>query len=95
MFRRFPIDSCSLNCLQASANADYIAAGFADSLVKLWSVKSTKPDEPAPSPTTLVGHSAAVFGLDFSPDSGYLLSSSEDKTGSWLLLFPPTDDGVQ
>lgn len=78
------ITRCSLNCLKASTNAEHIAAGFADSLVKLWTVRSTKPDEPAPAPSTLVGHSAAVFGLDFSPDSDYLLSASEDKTG---ILF--------
>ena len=71
----------SLNCLKASSNAEYIAAGFADSFVKLWSVQSTKPDVPAAPPTNLIGHSGAVFSVDFSPDGDYLLSGSEDKTG--------------
>ncbi|KAJ3341732.1 Transcription initiation factor TFIID subunit 5, partial [Kappamyces sp. JEL0680] len=70
----------TLNCLRASANADYIAAGFADSFVKLWSVASTKPDVPAAPPANLVGHSGAVFALDFSPDASHLLSCSEDKS---------------
>lgn len=89
--RLLTLSSYSLNCLKASTNADRIAAGFADSLVKLWSVKSTKPDEPAPSPSTLVGHSAAVFGLDFSPDSDYLLSASEDKTGTFACSSTHSD----
>jgi transcription initiation factor TFIID subunit 5 len=68
--------------LKASSNAEYIAAGFADSFVKLWSVQSAKPDVPAAPPANLIGHSGAVFSLDFSPDGDYLLSASEDKTGT-------------
>mmetsp|Transcript_7808 Transcript_7808/g.11827 ORF Transcript_7808/g.11827 Transcript_7808/m.11827 type:complete len:624 (-) Transcript_7808:34-1905(-) len=37
--------------------------------------KSTQDDY-----TTLIGHSGAVFGLSFSPDSRFLLSGSEDNT---------------
>jgi transcription initiation factor TFIID subunit 5 len=70
-----------INCLRASDNAEFIAAGFSDSLVKLWSVTSARPDLPSPSPTKLVGHSGPVYGLDFSSCGNYLISSSEDKTG--------------
>jgi transcription initiation factor TFIID subunit 5 len=61
-------------------NAEFIGGGFSDSFIKLWKVTSTKPDVPAPPPTRLIGHSGPVFSLDFSPDSQYLISSSEDKT---------------
>ena len=71
----------SLNCLKASSNADFIAGGFSDGFVKLWSVQSAKPDVPAPPPTNLIGHSGAIFGIDFSPDGDYLITGSEDKTG--------------
>ncbi|KAJ3001004.1 Transcription initiation factor TFIID subunit 5 [Globomyces sp. JEL0801] len=69
-----------INCLKASSNAEYLAAGLADSFVKLWSVTATKPDVPAPPPINLIGHSGPVYGLDFSSDGNYLVSSSEDKT---------------
>ena len=69
-----------LNCLKSSKDSKFIAAGFSDSVVKLWKVEATKPDEPAPPPSTLVGHSGSIFGLDFSPDNDYLISGSEDKT---------------
>jgi transcription initiation factor TFIID subunit 5 len=71
--------------LKASPNAENIAAGFSDSVVKLWTVTSTKPDVPATPPKTLVGHSSAVFGLDFSRDNNYLLTGSEDKTSIKFL----------
>ena len=75
-----------MNCLKASSNANYIAGGFSDSFIKLWTVQSTKPDIPAPPATDLIGHSGAVFGLDFSRDGDYLISASEDKTGKKLLM---------
>uniref|UniRef100_A0A060T8F1 ARAD1D05940p n=1 Tax=Blastobotrys adeninivorans TaxID=409370 RepID=A0A060T8F1_BLAAD len=74
-----------LNCLDFSADSTLVAGGFSDSFVKVWSLRGDKiksvlkDDEPSTS-RRLVGHSGSVYGLSFSPDNRYLLSSSEDKT---------------
>lgn len=75
----------NLNNLTFSNDSTLVAGGFADSFVKIWSLKGEKlqgvlqNDESAPY-KRLVGHSGAVYGLSFSPDNRFLLSSSEDKT---------------
>lgn len=74
-----------MNNLEFSEDSTMVAAGFEDSFVKIWSLKgekiksALKDDEPSTS-KRLVGHSGPVYGLSFSPDNRYLLSSSEDKT---------------
>ncbi|KAJ3324149.1 Transcription initiation factor TFIID subunit 5 [Boothiomyces sp. JEL0866] len=70
-----------LNCLKASKNAEFLAAGLSDSFIKLWNVVANRPEIPAPAPTSLIGHSGPIYGLDFSSDGKYLLSASEDKSG--------------
>ena len=74
-----------LNALEFSDDSTLVAGGFSDSFVKIWSLKGEKlssvlkDDEPSVS-RRLIGHSGSVYGLSFSPDGRYLLSSSEDKT---------------
>jgi transcription initiation factor TFIID subunit 5 len=36
----------SLCCLKSSVNTEYVAGGFSDSIIKLWKVDSSKPNEP-------------------------------------------------
>ncbi|ODQ66045.1 WD40 repeat-like protein, partial [Nadsonia fulvescens var. elongata DSM 6958] len=75
----------SLNCLEFSDDSTLVAGGFSDSFIKIWSLNGKKlnsvlrNDQPTSS-RKLVGHSGPVYGLSFSPDSKYLVSSSEDKT---------------
>lgn len=75
----------TLNVVDFSEDSTLVAGGFSDSFVKIWSLKGEKlssvlkDDEPSTS-RRLIGHAGAVFGLSFSPDNRYLLSSSEDKT---------------
>lgn len=77
----------SLNTVEFSDDNSLIAGGFSDSFVKIWSLKgsplkSVIKDDPNNGHTVrrLVGHAGPVYGLSFSPDSRFLLSSSEDKT---------------
>jgi transcription initiation factor TFIID subunit 5 len=74
-----------LNSIAFSDDASLVAGGFADSFVKIWSLKGEplesvlKGDEPSKC-RRLIGHSGPVYGLSFAPDSKYLLSSSADET---------------
>ncbi|KAI5789118.1 WD40-repeat-containing domain protein [Geopyxis carbonaria] len=83
-----------LNCLDFSEDVSLVAGGFAESYVRIWSLKGTPlesiiPSENQPTPPKsrrLIGHSGPVYGVSFSPDSKYLLSCSEDKsTRLWSL----------
>jgi transcription initiation factor TFIID subunit 5 len=84
-----------LNCLDFSEDAALMAGGFAESYVRIFSLKGTPlesliPSEnntnPSPKSRRLIGHSGPVYGISISPDSKYLLSSSEDKsTRLWSL----------
>eukprot|EP01114_Cavostelium_apophysatum_P013869 TRINITY_DN3455_c0_g1_i1.p1 TRINITY_DN3455_c0_g1~~TRINITY_DN3455_c0_g1_i1.p1 ORF type:complete len:604 (+),score=153.54 TRINITY_DN3455_c0_g1_i1:153-1964(+) len=72
-----------LNVVDISDGAGSIAGGFSDSSVKVWDLKRDKPDGSVTKKgdhVTMVGHSGPVYGLSYSPDGQYLLSSSEDKT---------------
>ncbi|KAK6096089.1 hypothetical protein BDEG_21845 [Batrachochytrium dendrobatidis JEL423] len=82
-----------INTLRASPSAEFLAAGFNDSFIKLWSPKEEEQSrrrhanrnskagtDPIRPSTNLIGHSGPVFGLDFNRSSQFLLSSSEDKT---------------
>lgn len=74
-----------LNAIEFSNDSTLVAGGFSDSFIKLWSLKGDKlqsllrEEEPSTS-KRLIGHSGSIYGLSFSPDNRYLLSSSEDKT---------------
>lgn len=77
----------NMTCLEFNQDLNLVGAGFQDSYIKLWSLggkplKSVfKKDKNNTSNTRkLIGHSGPVYGLSFSPDNRYLLSSSEDKT---------------
>ncbi|KAK9242994.1 WD40-repeat-containing domain protein [Lipomyces tetrasporus] len=74
-----------LNCLEFSEDSTLVAGGFADSYVKVWSLKGEKLQSvvkgSTPSPSQrLVGHAGPIYGASFSPDNRYLLTCSEDKS---------------
>ncbi|OLL21698.1 Transcription initiation factor TFIID subunit 5 [Neolecta irregularis DAH-3] len=77
-----------LNCIDFSKDASMLAGGFAESYVKIWSLKGDKlkgPGRPEKdgagmSSRRMISHSGPVYGVDFSPDNRYLLSCSEDTT---------------
>ncbi|KAK9387045.1 WD40-repeat-containing domain protein [Lipomyces mesembrius] len=74
-----------LNCLEFSEDSTLVAGGFADSYVKVWSLKGEKLQSvvkgSTPSPSKrLVGHAGPVYGASFSPDNRYLLTCSDDKS---------------
>ena len=71
----------NLNCVRASPTGEHIAAGFSDSMIKIWSLKDRLGSQDrSGSGSTLIGHSGPVYALDFSPDGDLILSASEDKS---------------
>ncbi|KAA8896291.1 WD40-repeat-containing domain protein [Sphaerosporella brunnea] len=83
-----------LHCIDFSQDAELTAGGFAESYVRVWSLKGTplvsiisSENQPtAPKSRRLIGHSGPVYGVSFSPDRKYLLSCSEDKsTRLWSM----------
>lgn len=84
-----------LTCLNFNSDSTMIAGGFQDSFIKLWSIDgsplksilkndnyNTDIDDGLPTNTSrkLIGHSGPVYGLSYSPDDKFLLSSSADST---------------
>ncbi|KAI9481601.1 MAG: WD40-repeat-containing domain protein [Benjaminiella poitrasii] len=77
-----------LNCITISEDATLVAGGFSESYIKIWSLKGEKlqdrkekdADEPGTDYKKLIGHSGPVYGISFSHDNQYLVSSSEDQT---------------
>ncbi|KAG0128182.1 WD40-repeat-containing domain protein [Tuber indicum] len=77
-----------LQCVDFSEDGTIAAGGFAESYVRIFSIKgaplvSIIPTENAPvAPKTrrLIGHSGPIYGVSISPDKKYLLSCSEDKS---------------
>ena len=79
-----------LNCVDFSEDGSMMATGFAESYVKVWSLKgdalSGVDGKPATSSRKMVSHSGPVYAVDFSPDSRYLISCSEDRSARlWSL----------
>ncbi|KAK9447235.1 WD40-repeat-containing domain protein [Limtongia smithiae] len=75
----------NMNCLEFADDLPLAAGGFADSYIKVWSLKGEKLQSQVKGsfPQTsqrLVGHAGPVYGLSFSNDARFLLSCSEDKT---------------
>jgi transcription initiation factor TFIID subunit 5 len=87
-FHHTILTNTRLHCLDFSKDTELVAGGFAESYVRVWSVKGTPlesiiPSEnqpTAPKSRRLIGHSGPVYGVSFSPDKKYLLSCSEDKS---------------
>lgn len=84
-----------LSSFEFHPDSTMVAGGFQDSFIKLWSIDGSplksvlkndpyniKVDSDLPTNTSrkLIGHSGPVYGLSFSPDGKYLLSSSADST---------------
>ncbi|KAK9828987.1 hypothetical protein WJX72_003246 [[Myrmecia] bisecta] len=76
----------SLNCATFSADGAFVAGGFADSSVRIYDVERAASSRlkgggsNGSDVTYLRGHSAAVYGLDYSTDHQLLYSGSADGT---------------
>jgi len=68
----------SLICTEVSYDAKTIAAGFADSVVRVWTSSGAAGSDPICE--DLVGHSGPVFACSLDPAANSLLTSSEDGT---------------
>ncbi|KAL3137829.1 hypothetical protein ABBQ38_005084 [Trebouxia sp. C0009 RCD-2024] len=77
----------TLNCVTSSSDGACVAGGFSDSSVRIYDLekmaaaRTQAQDEAAGSTVSLLwGHSAAVYGLDYTPDQQLLFTSSADGT---------------
>lgn len=76
----------TLNCVGVSSNASRVAAGFADSSLRIYNLDSPSAaggaigNDRTTSPTVLRGHAGPVYAADFSPDDQLLVSCSADGT---------------
>lgn len=79
----------NLHCADFSNDASMVACGFAESYVRVWSLKDKSRGMDSvikSSSKRMVGHSGPVYGVSFSADNRYLLSCSEDRsTRLWSL----------
>jgi WD40 repeat protein len=85
----------SINCVDITRDASVVAGGYADSSIKVWDLQKDHQrifgtgKEEAPTSrkrstdyVQLLGHSGPVYACSFSPDNQYLISASEDNTGT-------------
>jgi len=90
LFTLFHTDSTMCSAA-VSPTGQAVAAGFEDSLVRLWSPTGSKQTGQTyglgpTSAATLIGHSAPVYGLSFRQDGQWLLSAGGDGTARmWWL----------
>ncbi|KAI9205820.1 WD40-repeat-containing domain protein [Polychytrium aggregatum] len=83
----------SLTSIGISQDSRMVAAGFTDSVIKLWDLENdSKNVQPVSTEDgaerslsvkqyrRLVGHSGPVYACSFSPDTKYIVSASEDRT---------------
>ncbi|CCE64692.1 hypothetical protein TPHA_0I01880 [Tetrapisispora phaffii CBS 4417] len=77
----------NMSSLDFSSDYTLAATGFQDSYIKIWSLEGTSINENEQNYSqinsifkTLVGHSDAVYSVNFSPCNRFLLSGSGDKT---------------
>ncbi len=80
-----PASGSAVRSLAVRADGQWVAMGEASGEIKLWDLSTLK------DPKTLAGHSAAVTSVAFLPDSGRLVSGSEDKTAR---LWNVADGGL-
>ncbi|KAK5147640.1 hypothetical protein LTR04_000797 [Oleoguttula sp. CCFEE 6159] len=77
----------SINCLEFSGDNKLVAAGMAESYIRVWSLEGKPlpfvlppgPGDPSPTASSsrrLIGHSGPVYALSFSPSI-----ATEDPTG--------------
>lgn len=73
-----------LNSCEISSTGKFAAAGLTDSTIKVWDMGIKEKGEN--ESFSLVGHSSAVYGLDFCPDEQFLLSSGADYSiRLWMM----------
>ncbi|KAF2096839.1 WD40 repeat-like protein, partial [Rhizodiscina lignyota] len=81
----------SINCLDFSGDQNLVAAGMAESYIRVWSLDGSplpslmpsNPNEPPPKPVSsrrLVGHSGPVYAVSFSPSTVNPSTSSSAQT---------------
>jgi transcription initiation factor TFIID subunit 5 len=62
-----------VNCVEVSEDSLILAAGFDDSVIRVFSIPTSSLD------SELLGHAGAVFSVSFSPTGDLLLSGSDDS----------------
>ncbi|KAK3070814.1 hypothetical protein LTS18_015008, partial [Coniosporium uncinatum] len=86
----------SINCIDFSGDYTLVAAGMAESYIRVWSLEGKPlpsllqptPSDPDPKPSSsrrLIGHSGPVYGVSFSPSTPKPNDNSPTTTPRYLL----------
>ena len=85
----------SINCFDFSGDQNLVAAGFAESYIRIWTMDGSALGEPAPTgqrqnSQRLIGHSGPVYCVSFAPSTFNPADNpsdpaSADTSPQWLL----------
>ena len=80
----------SINCLEFSGDNKLVAAGFAESYIRVWGldgkpIPSMIKDAQISSSHRLIGHSGPVYAVSFIPSSETPPNADAEPSAHWLL----------
>ena len=79
----------SMNCIDFSGDYKLVAAGFAESYIRVWSMDGkpieTRDDAPPKSSHRMIGHSGPVYTVSFAPSTETPPGADAKVKTEWLL----------
>ena len=79
----------SINCLDFSGDNKLVAAGFAESYIRVWSMDGSAlgpaHDGQLQNSQRLIGHSGPVYTVSFAPSAAKYTEDAADAETKWLL----------
>ncbi|OAL25752.1 hypothetical protein AYO22_04741 [Fonsecaea multimorphosa] len=80
----------SICCMDFSGDQRLVAAGFAESYIRVWTMDGSALGPPAPNgqqqnSQRLIGHAGPVYSVAFAPSTDKPTTDSPDTDSKWLL----------